>query len=63
MKWKQGSAGAIVVKLDLAKAYDKLEWSFTQDTLEDAGLPSTLISVIMTCITSGYIVDYFGMAR
>lgn len=51
---KQGRKGAMVIKLDLAKVYDSLKWSFIQDTLDDAGLPPTLVAVIMKCITSGY---------
>lgn len=44
----------MVLKLDLVKEYDKSEWSFIQDTLQDVGQPSTFTSVIMTCVTSGY---------
>lgn len=43
----------MVLKLDLTKAYDRLEWLFIQKTLLDAGLPPNLVIVIMNCITSG----------
>lgn len=33
VKRKQGRRGEMVLKLDLAKAYDRLEWSFIQDML------------------------------
>lgn len=42
----------MVVKLDLEKAYDRLEWPFVEDTLVDADLPPHLISIIMKCITA-----------
>ncbi|XP_031111969.1 uncharacterized protein LOC116015942 [Ipomoea triloba] len=35
MKYKQGVKGWVVVKLDLEKAYDRLSWSFLEDTLKD----------------------------
>lgn len=43
----------MVLKLDLSKAYDHLEWSFIQDTLEDAGLPPNIVAVIIKRVTSG----------
>lgn len=42
----------MAIKVDLEKAFDKLSWSFIQDTLEDLGLPSRIISLIMHCIST-----------
>lgn len=39
---------------DLAKAYDRLEWPFIEETLIDAGLPTSLVAIIMKCITANY---------
>lgn len=50
---KSGGRGAMIIKLDLEKAYDKLGWPFIEDTLVDAGLPRTLINLIMHCISGG----------
>lgn len=36
----------MVLKLDLEKAYDRMEWAFVKDTLEVAGIP------IHSCISS-----------
>ena len=41
----------MVIKLDLAKAYDWLQWGFIHDTLIDVGLPENLRNVIMHSIT------------
>lgn len=40
------------LKLDLNKAYDKLEWPFTNETFSRLGVPSDLVDVIMLCVSS-----------
>jgi hypothetical protein len=37
---------------DLAKAYDRLHWSFIYHTLMEIGYPMEWIDVVMTSITS-----------
>ena len=49
---KKGRVGYMVIKIDLEKAYDKLEWNFIKDTLIKANLPADLIDIIMSCISS-----------
>ncbi|KAL0016452.1 hypothetical protein SO802_003521 [Lithocarpus litseifolius] len=49
---KRGSVGNMAIKIDLKKAYDKLEWSFIRDTLHRANLLGRLIDIIMSCVTS-----------
>lgn len=49
---KEGSEGGMVVKVDLKKAYDRLERSFIKETLNDVGLPEAMMGMIMTCISS-----------
>ena len=49
---KRGSVGNMAIKIDLEKAYDKLEWSFIRDTLHRANILSRLIDIIMSCVTS-----------
>ena len=49
---RRGRIGYVAIKLDLEKAYDRLEWNFIQDTLEFFQLPLTLITLIMNMVTS-----------
>lgn len=43
----------MMIKLDLEKAYNRMEWGFLRDTLYDAGLPDNLLHIIMDCIKGG----------
>jgi len=52
MRRKSGKTGWMAIKLDLEKAYDRLRWSFIHDTLLKMHLPSSLIGVFVTCISS-----------
>lgn len=49
---KKGKVGYMVVKIDLEKAYDRLEWSFICEVLYAANFPSNLIQLIMSCVSS-----------
>ena len=42
----------MAIKVDLEKAYDKLEWSFIRDVLVNANLPHNLVTLIMSCVSS-----------
>ena len=49
---KKGKVGYMVLKIDLEKAYDKLEWSFIRDMLIRVNMPTGLIDTIMSCVTT-----------
>ena len=49
---KKGRVGYMALKIDLENVYDKLEWSFIRDMLIRANLPSDLIAIIMSCIST-----------
>ncbi|NP_063981.1 orf129a (mitochondrion) [Beta vulgaris subsp. vulgaris] len=41
-----------MIKVDLRKAYDSIEWSFLQCMLSELGFPSQFITWIMECVTT-----------
>lgn len=48
----KGKARNMVLKIDLKKAFDRIEWSFIKETPTLFHLPTKLISLIISCITS-----------
>lgn len=42
----------MAVKIDLEKAYDRLNWDFIKETLEDIGLPREFVNMVWHCISS-----------
>ena len=52
MSRKKGKVRYMAIKIDLEKAYDKLEWSFIREMLTRINLPQGLIKLIMSCISS-----------
>ena len=48
----KGKKGYMAIKIDLEKAYDKLEWGFIKDMLARFNFPSNLSDLIMSCISS-----------
>jgi len=51
-KPRKKNFGHVGIKLDIAKAYDSLEWHFILNTLTAMGFPHTLIKTIMLCIST-----------
>lgn len=49
---RKGVSPRCVMKIDLSKAYDTLEWSFLKQILIDMGFPCKFITWIMACITT-----------
>ena len=52
LKGRKGKDGYMIVKIDLEKAYDRLEWSFIKMVLEHFGLPKSIVKLIMSCVSS-----------
>lgn len=49
---KKGNVGYMVIKINLEKAYDRLEWSFIKEVLVVANFPPDLIQLIMSCVST-----------
>lgn len=49
---KKGNEGYMAIKVDLEKAYDRLEWCFIHKVLQAYHFPQNIIKVIMSCVTS-----------
>jgi len=52
MNKKKKKKGDMVFKLDLEKAYDKVDWGFLKQTLFMFGFPTSIISLIMHNLAS-----------
>ncbi|CAL1382610.1 unnamed protein product [Linum trigynum] len=52
MRAKTGRFGWMTLKIDLAKAYDRIQWIFVRDTLVAAKVPQEFIELTMSCITT-----------
>lgn len=53
MRYTKAKRGAAIIKVDLEKTYDCLEWTFIESTLENARMPKKIIDVIMCMILGG----------
>ena len=42
----------MALKIDLEKAFERLEWSFIREVLVLFNFPSNIIAIIMDCISS-----------
>lgn len=51
-KNSKGRKGFIAWKVDLSKAYDRLNWNFIRFVLNEIGLPSMLSQLIMSCVST-----------
>lgn len=49
---KSGTDGAFGLKLDMNKAYDRVEWSFLEKVLIKMGFSSCWTSLVMNCVRS-----------
>ncbi|KAL0359790.1 UNVERIFIED_CONTAM: putative mitochondrial protein [Sesamum angustifolium] len=48
----KGGQGYMALKLDVSKAYDKVEWTFLEQVLFKLGFPPRFIRLVMLCVSS-----------
>jgi hypothetical protein len=51
IKRKQGKKGLCATKLDMHKAYDRVEWCYLKRMMEKLGFHSRCIDMIMACVS------------
>ena len=52
MKKKKGKTGWLALKIDMEKAYDRLEWNFLEKVLHCFGFSSIWIQWVMQCVST-----------
>lgn len=52
MHRSQSKQGTLIFKINLEKAYDRINWNFLKSTLEEFGFPHIIVGLIMYCVSS-----------
>lgn len=51
---RKTKGGNVVIKVDMAKAYDKLEWSFLIKVMAKMGFSQTFCNLVLNCISNNW---------
>ena len=49
---RQGKHGCAALKIDMSKAYDRIEWKFLQAIMLKMGFPEKWVDLIMLCVST-----------
>lgn len=49
---RRGKEGFAAIKLDMSKAYDRVEWNFLRDIMQRLGFERRWIELVMNCVTT-----------
>ena len=49
---KKGKKGALALKLDFSKAYDRLEWGFLEGMMTELGFLEVWVDKVMSCVST-----------
>lgn len=54
LRYTRAMSSGMMVKLDMEKTYDCMEWEFIEETLKEASLPMGMINIIMNLIRTSH---------